>query len=163
MHSSRSRRGAAPGRCLLVPALLVLAGCSARPPAADPSAAREALLEADREFARQSAERGTDGWMAAYTADAVRLHMGRTAVQGLAVIRAFDAGLFADPALRLVWTPTHAGAFADGRHGYTTGRAAFVRVVGGDTTWTGTYVTLWRREAGRWRVILDTGASDPPR
>ncbi len=101
--------------------------------------------------------------MDAYAADAVRLHVGGKAVQGLGAIRDFDAELFADPMLRLVWEPTDAGVFSDGRHGFTTGRSAFVRLGGekADTLVTGRYITLWRLGSGGcWQVVLDTGASD---
>ncbi len=144
-------------RVLLV-AALTLAGCSARPPVAAPGDAREALLAADRAFAAATGARGLDGWMEFYTADAVRLQMGRTAVQGTAAVRAYDAGLFENPANRLVWAPTDAGAFADGRHGFTTGTSALLSAAG-DTLYRGVYISMWRMEAGgRWRVILDTGA-----
>lgn len=157
-------------RPLLCFVLAGLAGCSARPPAptaaADPAAARAALMAADRAFAAETAGRGLDGWMAHYAADAVRLHMGGPVVQGLDAIRAFDAALFADPTARLTWEPTDGGAFGDGRHGFTTGRSALVRLAGGaaDTLYAGVYVTLWRLGPdGRWEVLLDTGAADPER
>lgn len=105
----------------------------------------------------ETAARGLDGWMDAYTADAVRLTMGGTAAQGTEAVRAFDAGLFANPSQRLVWEPTDAGAFDDGRHGFTTGRSALLSAQG-DTLYRGVYITMWRREGDRWRVILDTGA-----
>ena len=154
-------------RIVHVFAALALAGCSARVPAPPaPAAARAALMAADRAFAAETAARGLDGWMEYYAPDAARLYMGGTAVRGHAAIRAFDADLFADPAVGLRWAPTDAGTFADGRHGFTTGRSALVRLGGAapDTLRTGTYVSLWRLDAdGRWRVLLDTGALDPPR
>lgn len=135
---------------------------------ADPAAVRTELLAADRAFAADTYARGLDGWMAHHAPDAVRLRMGGSAadgavVQGLDAVRAYDAGLFADPTTRLVWAPTEAGAFAGGATGFTTGRSAMVRLrsegAAPDTLFRGTYVTVWRRGAdGRWRVILDTGA-----
>jgi ketosteroid isomerase-like protein len=147
----------------------LLAGCAARPPAPDPAAARAALMEADRAFAAATAARGLAGWMDFYAPDAARLRMGGSAadgsvVQGLAAVRAYDADLFADPATLLTWAPTAAGVFADGRHGFTTGRSALLRATGAtaDTLYRGTYVTLWHLGAdGRWRVLLDTGAAAP--
>ncbi len=148
--------------------MLVATGCAGPAPVADPSTVREHLLAADRAFAADTYARGLDGWLAHHAPDAVRLQMGGTAaagtvVQGLDAVRAYDAGLFADPSARLVWTPTEGGAFADGATGFTTGRSAMVRLradgAAPDTLFRGTYVTVWRRGAdGRWRVILDTGA-----
>jgi ketosteroid isomerase-like protein len=98
--------------------------------------------------------------------DVVRLPaMGEAGVAGKTAVGRLDAALFADPARRLRWQPTHAGAFLDGRHGYTTGR---YQVVQQDTAGaeevlgTGAYLTWWRLdEGGAWRVILDTGVPDP--
>lgn len=153
-------------RALAANLAAILAAC-AGPAHLDPEAAARALMDADRAFAAETAARGLDGWLAHYAPDAVRLRMGGTAaagevVQGLDAVRAYDAGLFADPATRLVWEPTAAGLFADGVTGYTTGRSAMLRLRSGapaDTLFAGTYVSIWQRgRDGRWRVILDTGA-----
>lgn len=164
-------------RLLLLP--LLLAACAspapratapAGPPSmppADAAALREALMEADRGFAASVAEGGLEAWMAHFAPDAVRLTgMGREATRGLDAIREADAGLLGDPSLRLTWAPVDAGAYADGRHGFTTGRYQVLRR-GEDgaerVVASGAYVTVWRLgDDGRWRVILDTGAPDPP-
>lgn len=159
-------------RLLFVSALsLSLAACSRLRPSdgapPGPDTLREALMGADRAFAAETGARGLDGWLAHHAPDAARLQMGGTreagtVVQGLDAVRAYDAGLFRDPSARLVWEPTAAGVFADGQHGFTTGRSAMIRPRDGaapDTLFSGTYVTVWQRGAdGRWRVILDTGA-----
>jgi ketosteroid isomerase-like protein len=124
-------------------------------------------MAADRAFATDARERGLDGWMDAFAPDAARLpQLGTSALRGLDAIRAADAALFADPAVRLVWDPVDAGAFADDRHGYTTGNYQLLRFASdgsSETLGSGRYVTWWRRDdGGRWRVILDTGAPDPP-
>jgi ketosteroid isomerase-like protein len=131
------------------------------PGAADTAGLAEALLAADRAFGDSTAARGLEGWMRFYAEDAVRLTMGAEVAQGLDAVRAHDASLFADSAVRLVWTPLRSGVFADGRHGFTTGRSAMLKLGGAtpDTVYRGAYVTIWRREAdGRWKVILDTGS-----
>jgi uncharacterized protein (TIGR02246 family) len=134
--------------------------------------AREELLAADRAFAAAAAARGLDGWMSVMAPDAVRLpRLGQPAVTGADAIRRADAALFADPTRRLVWEPTEAGPFADGRHGFTTGRYKVLRRPGtrdagageDQVVASGSYLTWWRKEAdGRWLVILDTGTPDPP-
>jgi len=99
------------------------------------------------------------------TDDVIRLPgMGEPGLQGKAAVRVVDASLFADPTRRLLWEPVSAGAFNDGRHGYTTGRYRMVSVTEEGTEQvlgTGAYLTWWRLDdGGRWRVILDTGTSD---
>ncbi len=123
------------------------------------------LMDADRAFAVATAARGLEGWMSFIAPDAVR--MGRMAdpVRGSAAIRASDAAIFADPAVRLTWAPTDAGAF-DATHGWTVGRSQVHRRRPGgsdEVARSGRYVTIWRRGGeGRWLVVLDTGAPDPP-
>lgn len=129
------------------------------------TSARKQLLEADRAFFKATTEHGIDGWMSFMADDAVRIApIGSKAVTGRTAVRELDAPMFADPKKRLVWEPTDGGTFADGKHGFTTGRARIVARGDADaeeTTWTGTYITIWRQAAdGSWKVILDTGASD---
>jgi ketosteroid isomerase-like protein len=124
-------------------------------------------MAADRAFAVAARERGLDGWMEWMAPDAARLpRMGAAGIRGLAEIRAADAALFAVAGTRLAWEPTEGGLYADGLHGFTTGRYEVLqrRPDGSEQAVArGAYVTFWRREAdGAWRVILDTGAPDPP-
>ncbi len=125
------------------------------------------LMEADRAFARATAERGLDGWIGAMAPDVARIDLQGAIARGPEAVRVHDAPLFTDPATRLTWDPTDAGVFVDGRHGFTRGKYK-VTWAGGDaggdprTVGSGEYVTIWRRNDGVWKVILDTGAPDPP-
>lgn len=121
------------------------------------------LRQADLDFAAAVAAEGLDGWLAFMADDAVRLPgLGEAGVQGKEAIAGLDGGMFADPDRRLVWEPTAAGIFADGRHGYTTGRYRVLVTAGGEETVAarGSYITWWRRQDGSWKVILDTGAPE---
>lgn len=126
---------------------------------------RKQLMDADRAFFKAASERGIDGWMSFMADDAVRIApIGDKAVTGRQAVRELDSPLFADPGKRLIWEPTDGGTFADGKHGFTTGRARIVarNDAGADeATWTGAYVTIWHQAAdGSWKVILDTGAGE---
>lgn len=128
--------------------------------------AKKQLMDADRAFAKEAAAKGLDGWMSVMADDAVRIQpLGGKAYAGKAAVRDLDKAIFADPKKQLVWEPTDGGAFADGTHGYTTGTSKFVEKTadGKETVLsTGKYVTWWRKDAnGAWKVILDTGVSDP--
>jgi ketosteroid isomerase-like protein len=124
------------------------------------------LEQADRDFGRAAAERGLEGWMSFFAADAIRLpKIGDKMVKGAAAVRKVDAALFANPNRRLVWEPVDAHLFADGKTGVTTGRFKLIlkdaqgseKVVS-----TGSYITGWRKEAdGSWKVTFDTGTTDP--
>jgi len=129
----------------------------------DSDKTKSALIAADRAFAKATAERRLDGWMEFYADDAVRITpLGGKATIGRKAIRDLDTALFADAKTRLVWDPTDAGAYSDGKLGFTTGKAKILAkdADGNDETkFEGAYVTLWRKEATGWKVILDTGAA----
>ncbi len=155
-------------RWLLI-CLVLLSSCD-RPtsmPSPDPESGRTEVIAADRAFNELTQAKGLEGWMEFMTADAARVRkMGVPAVRGLPEIRQADADLFADPAIRLTWEPVDGGLFADGQHGFTTGRFKLLEKLddGSESLrGEGAYVTWWRREPdGQWRVILDTGSPDPP-
>jgi len=163
--------------CVLVLSLAGAIACRPQPAdrpaspgtAATPAAMEEieaALMEADREFARRTAERGIDGWMEAFASDAARVELHGAVVRGLEAIREHDAPIFTDPALRLNWEPKTAGAFGPGDIGFTTGSYEVTRSIGGAppaAVSRGSYLTIWRRRDGRWEVLLDGGAPAPQR
>lgn len=128
-----------------------------------PPAVVEDLLEADRAFDRATTEKGLDGWMSYFAEDAVRLDLLGEVVRNLDAIRAKDSAMFADPQIRLTWSPTDAGLFRDGEHGFTRGRYRVIRQEeeGPVVISQGAYLSIWRRENGAWKVILDTGTADP--
>ena len=133
---------------------------------ADMEAAREAMMQADRDFAAATAARGIDGWMAFWTEDAAKVSFNRGPLVGLDAIRANDTKQFSDSAFRLAWQPTEAVSYRGAALGYTKGRWEASRK-GSDGRWTvggrGNYLTVWRKEAdGTWKVILDVGTQDPP-
>jgi len=146
--------------------VMLAAGCAAPHGAGGgPPATADDLIAADRSFALATAERGLEGWMSYFDADAARLFPGRV-VRGLEEIRAFDSELFEDPTLSLKWDPVDGGLFRDADHGFTTGRYELIKKEGDGAEPTvisrGTYVTVWRRGDSGWKVILDTGSADPP-
>lgn len=122
------------------------------------------VMAADRAFAAAAAKDGLDGWMSFMADDAVRVDLGEKGHVGKAAVKEHDTGLFADPKRLLVWEPTDGGAFADGKSGWTTGKAQVVTKGENPdpTKWALTYVTIWRKgDDGQWKVLLDTSAALP--
>ena len=113
------------------------------------------LRDADLAFAKATAERRLDGWMEYFAADAAVLQDGKT-ITGTESLRAYYEPLFADKNFNLSWTPTNAEASKDGTMGYTYGDYEARR---GSKTSRGMYLTIWRKEQGKWKVIMDTGSS----
>ena len=128
------------------------------------SATESSLMQADRDFAVATHARGIDGWMSFYAPDAIRIRYLGNMVKGFDEIRKFDLPNISDTTTVLNWEPTDANVFRGGDIGSTTGRYWIVNRAGpqaGNEGGHGRYVTMWRRDGGRWLVIMDTGYPDP--
>lgn len=114
------------------------------------TAARAPALEAaDVAFARDTAVRGIDGWVAAFAPDGAMMTKGGR-VTGEAAIRELMGPLLAST--RVTWAPI--ASAARGGVGFTVGTAEFT----GAARWRSTYVTIWRAQPdGTWKVAFDTG------
>jgi ketosteroid isomerase-like protein len=123
------------------------------------------LMQADRDFAEATHQRGIDGWMSFYARDAIRIRYRANMVKGYDAVRAFDLPNISDTTYTLNWEPTDAYVFNGGTIGSTTGSYSVVsrkaETMGKELS-RGRYVTMWRREGNRWLVIMDTGYPDPP-
>jgi ketosteroid isomerase-like protein len=130
-----------------------------------PTGATEgSLMQADRDFAAATHARGIDGWMSFYAPDAIRIRYRGNMVKGTEEIRKFDLPGISDTTTILNWEPTDAHVFRGGDTGSTTGRYWVVNRTGPDAGKEGghgRYVTMWRRDGGRWLVIMDTGYPEP--
>ena len=124
----------------------------------------DALIKADREFAKQTAAHRLDGWMSVFTNKSVLF--SENPVLGADAIRAAYQKLFKDPEFRLDWQPTKAEIFPSGDMGYTVGRyqGVFKNAKGEIVHQSGTYLTVWRKEKdGSWKIAADGGEADPVR
>jgi ketosteroid isomerase-like protein len=128
-------------------------------------ATENSLMQADRDFAVATHARGIDGWMSFYAPDAIRIRYRGNMIKGFDEIRKFDLPNISDTTSVLNWEPTDAYVFNGGSIGSTTGKYSVVSRRAADTgkeLGSGRYVTMWRRDAGRWLVIMDTGYPNPP-
>lgn len=110
------------------------------------------LVGAERSFGREVAELGVvDGFNRNLAADAVLL---RPDPQPAAQALAGPAGF------ALTWEPSFAEIAASGDLGYTTGPYQS-RHPDGAVNY-GQYVSVWRKEGERWRLVVDGGSPHPP-
>src|SRR4051812_39358497 len=113
-------------------AVALLCGCAHR---VDVAKERKALMDADTQFARDTAERGVEGWVSWFTDDGTMYPPARDAIEGRAAIREQMGDLY-DPrsgqgGLRLDWQPIRAEGRGSGGVGWRTGAAKGVRRGGG--------------------------------
>ena len=120
------------------------------------------LIDADRAFAKATAERGAEGWMEFMAPNAVDLT--RETLASPDQIRAEIISTFKLPGISIVWEPYKAEYLGNGNVGYTVGHYE-VRYIGDDgkpVLRKGTYLTTWQQEKdGTWKVRADIGSPDP--
>jgi len=142
------------------------AGCAAavNTGGSDSGATESSLMQADRDFAIATHARGIDGWMSFFASDAIRIRYRGNMVKGYNEVRKFDLPNISDTTFTLNWEPTDAYVFRGGSIGSTTGTYSVISrrtPDAGKELQRGRYVTMWRRENGRWLVIMDTGYPEP--
>ncbi len=139
-----------------VPVLtMLLASCMS--PTIDVAAEREALLEADRAFARETAARGVEGWLDFHLEDAHNVPAAGPAVVGHALIRERMAAFLADTTQFFTWEPVFAETAADGSLGFTYGDWSTTDLSTDSVTSRGRYLTVWKEHDGEWKVTADIG------
>ncbi len=126
----------------------------------NPEAARKSLLQADADFARDVAERGTAAWAEAFAEDGAMVIANTPLVRGREKIRELMAELGdprkAKPELLIRWRPLGAQVSDDGTLGWTYGNSVSISSRGEHQ---GKYVTIWRKQAdGAWKVQADQGS-----
>ena len=130
-------------------------------PAAEAKA--ETLRHLEAEFMKAAAERGAEGYMSYYAADAVELPNGANILQGKDTI-AKTMGFLDQKDNHLTWTPVYADIAASGDLGYTYGTYVFTSKDkdGNPVEKHGKYTSIWKKQKdGSWKVVLDMGNSSP--
>ncbi len=157
-----------PSRALLAAFALTnacAAGGAAKEPYKPDLRAEKELLAADRAFARDTSERGLDGWVDAFADDGVVLPTGQPLARGKAEVREVMKSLLSDPTTKLEWDPDRASVGASGDLGYTLGHTTVFKVdpAGHELAFAKLkYVTVWKRQLdGRWKVAVSAGTSEP--
>lgn len=147
-----------PGIVLVLATTLALGCASKRAAKFNPADAAREIFEADRAFARMSAERGPAAAFAQFTtALSVQLPASGPPVVGSQAIADFMGG---PPNSTLTWRPERSEASSAGDVGWSWGNyeARTPTPNGNVSITTGRYLSIWRRHAnGAWRVVLDIG------
>jgi ketosteroid isomerase-like protein len=154
----------------VIAALLFLTGCdggldsSLSAPAIDLEQERENLRQQDLRFAEAAYK---DGVAKAYrrfmAEDAIQLPDGGLAIGGRDEIYAELSAITADSDFSLTWEPLEVEVAASGELGFTWGIYYFESLdeLGAPYVAEGKYVYLWRKNAGRWELILDITNQSP--
>jgi ketosteroid isomerase-like protein len=125
------------------------------------------IMRLDREFSRTfneaSQDKRADQWVSYFAENAAV--PATPPVAGKQALSEHYKKVFANPDLILKWDPIKGEVFAGGQMGYTVGRytARFKDKSGQTMEQTGTYITVWKKQAdGSWKIVADTGSEDGP-
>ena len=120
------------------------------------------LLDLEKRFAKDVAERGGAAFATWFAPDGVTLGNGAAPVVGrLAIAKSAN---WTAKEYQLTWTPTDAVMGPSGDIGYTWGHfeGRSKDANGNPITTSGRYISIWRKEPdGTWKVVLDAGANEP--
>jgi ketosteroid isomerase-like protein len=112
------------------------------------------MVDADKAFSAASEKNGMKKAFLEYIADdAVLLRPGFMPIIEGDVIKFLNAQ--EDTSFTMTWEPKGADIAASGDMGFTYG---VYKVATADTTLTGTYLNVWRKQQdGKWKFVIDTG------
>lgn len=114
------------------------------------------LVSADRAMAQNAAAKGlTAAFVEVLAYDGVL--MMPAPVNGLTHLKSQPF----PPDFSVRWAPLQAGTSSNGLIGYTTG-VYEAKMPSANVDESGNYVTIWHREGGVWRVMVDGTVASPP-
>lgn len=139
--------------------LIILIGCSGK---IDVEKEGAALLDADRQFAKASVERGAAEAFRMYlTEDALQLPAGANPIEGRENIYQGMIDMPEDAVLE--WEPQGGEVARSGELGWTWGNyiLSFRDSAGELKKSHGKYLNVWKKQESQWRVLVDIGNKSP--
>ncbi len=124
------------------------------------SSALDAMVNAERAFAKAATEKGIrDSFLAFFADDAIAFNPAP--VSATERLRSRPGRPFSE--LELTWEPRMGDVAASGELGWLTGPSTFIdHTTTGAAPQPGNYLSVWRRRSsGPWRVFIDVGSSPP--
>jgi ketosteroid isomerase-like protein len=140
--------------------MLWLFSVSCSSAAVDLDVERQRLMDTDRAFARATAERGVEGWLDFHLATAQNIPEAGPVAVGHEAIRESMTAFLADTTRAFMWEPVFADVSDDGTMGFTYGDWSVTLRATDSLELRGRYLTVWRKDAGRWKVTADIGNTE---
>jgi uncharacterized protein (TIGR02246 family) len=151
-----------PIRFLRPTPLIAIAVAALSQSAAAQSSDERAIRAASEQWQRDVAAQNVDRIVALHTPDAILMLASSPPMKGSAAIRAGWGEMVKTPGLNLHWTPTTIDVASPTRATEYGTYTESYDGPNGKLTDAGTYVTLWHKINGQWRVALDAPVSSLP-
>jgi ketosteroid isomerase-like protein len=132
-------------------AILTFAGCSSTAPQAPAADLRQQVVETERAFARTMAARDHAAFTSFLSKEAV-FFSGETPLRGAEAVAARWKRFYEGPAAPFSWEPEKVEVLDSGTLALSSGP---VRDPSGNLV--ATFTSIWRLEAGGWRIVFDKG------
>jgi len=129
-----------------------LCACSAAGPSPSPEAARQEVMAVERAFARTMADRDLAAFGSFLSDDAV-FFSGPQPLRGKGEVTAFWSRFYTGSQAPFSWEPDEVEVVASGNLAHSSGP---VRNPQGELM--ARFNSVWRREAGGWRIVFDKGS-----
>ena len=129
-----------------------LCACSAIGPRPSPDAAKQEVMAAERAFAKTMADRDLAGFSSFLSEEAV-FFSGPKPLRGKGEVLAFWSRFYSGPDAPFSWEPDEVEVLDSGNLAHSSGP---VRNPKGELT--ARFNSVWRREAGGWRIVFDKGS-----
>ncbi|MEQ9168287.1 MAG: hypothetical protein RLO12_18660 [Fulvivirga sp.] len=135
--------------------------CSS-PPKEEANADPNDLIKVDKEFSDMSKQNGISEAFIFYAdQDVVKLDQGAEPIKGKTQLTEVYTAMD-DSKMELTWEPIKAEIAMSGELGYTFGKYFLITKDSVESTSTGYYVSIWKKqEDGNWKFVLDGGAEGP--
>ena len=133
----------------------VLCACSATGPRLSPEAAKAEVMAVERAFARTMADRDLAAF-SSFLSDETVYFSGPTPLRGKAAVVAFWSRFYSGPDAPFSWEPDEVEVLDSGTLAHSSGPVRDPR-----GALTARFNSIWRREAGGWRIVFDKGSPLP--
>lgn len=140
-------------------ALLAIMACSTQEQTnSDPAI----LIKVDKEFSDMSDKQGmAEAFIFYADQDVVKLSEGGYPIVGKTNLSDIYSKVD-DSQFKLTWEPIKAEMAESGELGYTYGKYFFTAMDSVESTSTGYYISVWKKQNdGTWKYVLDGGAEGP--
>lgn len=146
----------------LFPLLLIMTFACSSPQKEQSAADPNILINVDKEFSDMSKQNGVSEAFIFYAdQDVVKLGQGSLPIQGKTQLTEAYTTLD-DSKMELTWEPLKAEIASSGELGYTFGKYFLTTKDSVESTSTGYYVSIWKKQKdGSWKFVLDGGAEGP--
>jgi ketosteroid isomerase-like protein len=124
-----------------------------------PSGDAKAIVDADSACSAASEAQGLEGFLSCFAEEATSLPPAGAPIQGKSALRESLRASFTSEGHSLTWQPIRAEASRSGDLGFSFGTYELKTrdKDGKPLSVTGKYTSIWKKQDGHWKIVVDMG------